>query len=46
MLEPAPVKRADPHRMEVQGEVADLVDRQPEEVAQLLRSWLADRREA
>lgn len=38
-LEPAALRR-----MEVQTEVAELVDRQPEEVAQLLRGWLADRR--
>ena len=28
-----------------QREIADMVERQPEEVAQLLRGWLADRRE-
>lgn len=28
----------------LQDEIAELVDRQPEEVAQLLRGWLADRR--
>lgn len=38
-LEPAAVRR-----LELQSEVAELVERQPEEVAQLLRSWLADRR--
>ena len=31
-------------RLAVQAEVGDLVERQPEEVAQLLRGWLADRR--
>jgi flagellar M-ring protein FliF len=40
-LEPAEIRR-----LEIQTEVADLVDRQPEEVAQLLRGWLADRRTA
>ena len=40
-LEPADVRR-----VEIQTEVAELVDRQPEEVAQLLRGWLADRRSA
>jgi flagellar M-ring protein FliF len=40
-LEPAEVRR-----IEIQTEVAELVDRQPEEVAQLLRGWLADRRSA
>ena len=29
---------------EVSDEVGDLIDRQPEEVAQILRGWLADRR--
>ncbi|MDP9388840.1 MAG: flagellar M-ring protein FliF [Actinomycetota bacterium] len=38
-LEPAAGRR-----VEVQREIADLVDRQPDEVAQLLRGWLADRR--
>jgi flagellar M-ring protein FliF len=28
----------------VHGEIAEMVERQPDEVAQLLRSWLADRR--
>jgi flagellar M-ring protein FliF len=31
-------------RLSVQAEVSDLVERQPDEVAQLLRGWLADRR--
>lgn len=31
-------------RLRVQHEIGDLIERQPEEVAQLLRSWLADRR--
>ncbi|HVM19826.1 MAG TPA: flagellar basal-body MS-ring/collar protein FliF [Egibacteraceae bacterium] len=31
-------------RVSIQGEIADLIDRQPDEVAQLLRGWLADRR--
>lgn len=31
-------------RLAVQDEIAELVDRQPEDVAQLLRGWLADRR--
>jgi flagellar M-ring protein FliF len=31
-------------RVAIQEEVAELIDRQPEEVAQLLRGWLADRR--
>ena len=41
VLEPA-----DARRIEIQSEVAELVDRQPDEVAQLLRGWLADRRSA
>lgn len=40
-LEPAAARR-----LEIQGEVAEMVDQQPEEVAQLLRGWLADRRGA
>ncbi|WP_030177125.1 flagellar basal-body MS-ring/collar protein FliF [Spirillospora albida] len=31
-------------REALKGEIADMVERQPEEVAQLLRGWLADRR--
>ena len=30
--------------MAVQEEVGELIQRQPEEVARLLRGWLADRR--
>ena len=29
---------------DVEGEITDLIERQPDEVAQTLRSWLADRR--
>ncbi len=42
-LEPA-MSGAHTKRLEIQGEIGDLVERQPEEVAQLLRGWLADRR--
>ena len=42
-LEPA-VSPEHARRLAVQAEVGDLVERQPEEVAQLLRGWLADRR--
>ena len=28
-----------------EGDIAELIERQPDEVAQLLRSWLADRRD-
>ena len=31
-------------RSRIQQQVGDLIERQPEDVAQLLRSWLADRR--
>ena len=43
-LESAAVTPEDARRMAVQAEVGELVERQPEEVAQLLRGWLADRR--
>jgi flagellar M-ring protein FliF len=33
-----------PARSPIETEVSDLIDRQPEEVAQTLRSWLAERR--
>jgi flagellar M-ring protein FliF len=39
---PAP---ADPNAERVRDELIDLVERQPEEIALLLRSWLSDRRE-
>lgn len=45
-LAPPALEPADIRRVEIQTEVAELVDRQPEEVAQLLRGWLADRRSA
>jgi flagellar M-ring protein FliF len=44
-LEPAaPADPAVVERAERQREIAALVEKQPEEVAQLLRGWLADRR--
>jgi flagellar M-ring protein FliF len=43
-LESAPVAPEEARRLAVQAEVGELVERQPEEVAQLLRGWLADRR--
>lgn len=43
-LEAAAVTPAEARRVAVQAEVTDLVERQPDEVAQLLRGWLADRR--
>jgi flagellar M-ring protein FliF len=50
--EPEPVEASRPleltsedkKRMAVQEEVGELIQRQPEEVARLLRGWLADRR--
>jgi len=35
---------SDDDRIVVQSQIGDLIDRQPEEVAQVLRGWLADRR--
>jgi len=43
-LESAAVHPEEARRLAVQAEVGELVERQPEEVAQLLRGWLADRR--
>ena len=43
-LEAAAVTPEDAKRLAVQAEVTELVERQPDEVAQLLRGWLADRR--
>jgi flagellar M-ring protein FliF len=42
----APASRAplDPPSSTIEGEITDLIERQPDEVAQTLRSWLADRR--
>ena len=45
----APLEQADlpeplPSGPRIQDEVAELVERQPDEIAQLLRGWLADRR--
>ncbi len=34
----------DPPPNTIEGEITDLIERQPDEVAQTLRSWLADRR--
>ncbi len=35
---------ANEDELRVQSEIGELIERQPDEVAQLLRSWLADRR--
>jgi len=43
-LEAVAVSPEEARRVAVQAEVTDLVERQPDEVAQLLRGWLADRR--
>jgi flagellar M-ring protein FliF len=43
-LEPPPLSLEARQRLHIQGEIGELVERQPEEVAQLLRGWLADRR--
>jgi flagellar M-ring protein FliF len=40
----AAVTPEEARRVAVQAEVTELVERQPDEVAQLLRGWLADRR--
>lgn len=39
----APVAEPDPHEL-AQAQIVELIDRQPEDVAHVLRSWLADRR--
>jgi flagellar M-ring protein FliF len=41
---PVPVDSDAERRLVVREEISDLVERQPDEVAQLLRGWLADRR--
>jgi flagellar M-ring protein FliF len=43
-LEPEAYEAIEPPAPTVQDEVAALVERQPEEIASLLRGWLADRR--
>jgi flagellar M-ring protein FliF len=43
-LEAATPTPQEQQRLSIQGEIGELVERQPEEVAQLLRGWLADRR--
>ncbi len=41
----APIRASlDPPPNTIEGEITDLIERQPDEVAQTLRSWLADRR--
>lgn len=37
-------RQLEPQHSPVEREIAELIDRQPDEVAQTLRSWLADRR--
>jgi len=42
---PAPARPSlDPPASTIETEITDLIERQPDEVAQTLRSWLADRR--
>jgi flagellar M-ring protein FliF len=42
---PQPERRSlEPSRSPIETEVVELIERQPEDVAQTLRSWLADRR--
>lgn len=41
-----PTPSEEEERMAIQSELGDLIERQPEEVALLLRSWLSDRRSA
>jgi flagellar M-ring protein FliF len=43
-LAPEPTEEALPVGPSIKDEVAELVERQPEEIAALLRGWLADRR--
>jgi flagellar M-ring protein FliF len=43
-IEAGPTRRG-PDKATRQAELAEMVDKQPEEVAQLLRNWLGDRRE-
>lgn len=41
---PAARRPLEPPPQTLEGEISELIERQPEEVAQTLRSWLADRR--
>ena len=41
---PAARRPIEPPKQSIEGEITELIERQPEEVAQTLRSWLADRR--
>jgi flagellar M-ring protein FliF len=41
---PESPRALEPQRSPVEQEITDLIERQPDEVAQTLRSWLADRR--
>ncbi len=43
-LSPSMAGQLEMHRPTIEAQIGDLVERQPEEVAQLLRGWLADRR--
>lgn len=43
-LPEAPIQAIEPAKSVVEAQISDLIERQPDEVAQTLRSWLADRR--
>jgi flagellar M-ring protein FliF len=43
-LEALPMSAADQQRLQVEEQIGDMIDRQPDEVAAMLRGWLADRR--
>jgi flagellar M-ring protein FliF len=43
-MAPIPVSAEDLAREQVEIEIGEMIDREPEEVAQLLRGWLGDRR--
>lgn len=44
LLLPIEISKEDRTRQQMETEITELVDRQPEEVAHLLRGWLAERR--
>ena len=43
-LPDAPIQAIEPAKSVIEAQITDLIERQPDEVAQTLRSWLADRR--
>jgi flagellar M-ring protein FliF len=44
LVEAIPISAADKERLAIESQIGDMIDRQPEEVAVMLRGWLADRR--